>query len=201
MYVYLSRNKYHMQKSLPELKQLIIEAETRKEHLVLEKLPFERDALEPVMSQDTIDYHYGKLAKGYVDRYNKGEGDPDFNKAGAFLHNIFFPQLKAPSGSNKPHDASEEFINKHFNNFDALKAEVEEVAMKIQGSGWVYLARNGKIKTIANHQIRQDIVLLIDWWEHAFALDYQADKQKYLKNIWRIIDWSVINDRISTKTS
>ena len=201
MYVYLTRNKYHMQKSLPELKQLIIEAETRKDQLVLEKLPVERDALEPVMSEATIDYHFGKLAKGYVDRYNKGEGDPDFNKAGAFLHNIFFPQLKVPSGGNKPYDTSEEFINKHFNNFDALKAEFEEVAMKIQGSGWVYLARNGKIKTITNHQIRQDIVLLIDWWEHAWSLDYRSKKQEYLKNIWRIIDWSVINDRISTKTS
>jgi len=200
MYVYLTRNKYHMQKSLPELKQLIIEAETRKDQLVLEKLPVERDALEPVMSEATIDYHFGKLAKGYVDRYNKGEGDPDFNKAGAFLHNIFFPQLKVPSGGNKPYDTSEEFINKHFNNFDALKAEFEEVAMKIQGSGWVYLARNGKIKTITNHQIRQDIVLLIDWWEHSFALDYQSDKQKYLKNIWRIIDWSVINDRLNMRT-
>ena len=191
MYVYLS---------LPELKQLIIEAETRKEHLVLEKLPYGRTDLEPVMSEATLDYHYGKLAKGYVDRYNKGEGDPAFNEAGAFLHNIFFPQLKAPS-NGKPFDASAEFINKHFSNFDALKSEVEEVSMKIQGSGWVYLARNGKIKTIVNHQIRQDIVLLIDWWEHAWSLDYQADKQKYLKNIWRIIDWSVINDRISTKTS
>lgn len=200
MYVYLTRNKYHMQKSLPELKQLIIEAETRKEHLVLEKLPYGRTDLEPVMSEATLDYHYGKLAKGYVDRYNKGEGDPAFNEAGAFLHNIFFPQLKAPS-NGKPFDASAEFINKHFSNFDALKSEVEEVSMKIQGSGWVYLARNGKIKTIVNHQIRQDIVLLIDWWEHSWSLDYQADKQKYLKNIWRIIDWSVINDRISTKTS
>lgn len=189
-----------MQKSLPELKQLIIEAETRKEHLVLEKLPYSRTDLGPVMSEATLDYHYGKLAKGYVDRYNKGEGDPAFNEAGAFLHNIFFPQLKAPS-NGKPFDAGAEFINKHFNNFDALKAEVEEVAMKIQGSGWVYLARNGKIKTIVNHQIRQDIVLLIDWWEHSWSLDYQADKQKYLKNIWRIIDWSVINDRINTKTS
>ena len=189
-----------MQKSLPELKQLIIEAETRKEHLVLEKLPYSRTDLEPVMSEATLDYHYGKLAKGYVDRYNKGEGDTAFNEAGAFLHNIFFPQLKAPS-NGKPFDDSAEFINKYFNNFDALKAEVEEVAMKIQGSGWVYLARNGKIKTIVNHQIRQDIVLLIDWWEHSWSLDYQADKQKYLKNIWRIIDWSVINDRISTKTS
>ena len=189
-----------MQKSLPELKQLIIEAETRKEHLVLEKLPYGRTDLEPVMSEATLDYHYGKLAKGYVDRYNKGEGDPAFNEAGAFLHNIFFPQLKAPS-NGKPFDASAEFINKHFSNFDALKSEVEEVSMKIQGSGWVYLARNGKIKTIVNHQIRQDIVLLIDWWEHSWSLDYQADKQKYLKNIWRIIDWSVINDRINTKTS
>lgn len=196
MYVYLTRNKYHMQKSLPELKQLIIEAETRKEHLVLEKLPYGRTDLEPVMSEATLDYHYGKLAKGYVDRYNKGEGDPAFNEAGAFLHNIFFPQLKAPS-NGKPFDASAEFINKHFSNFDALKSEVEEVSMKIQGSGWVYLARNGKIKTIVNHQIRQDIVLLIDWWEHSWSLDYQADKQKYLKNIWRIINWSVINDRLN----
>ena len=118
-----------MQKSLPELKQLIIEAETRKEHLVLEKLPYGRTDLEPVMSEATLDYHYGKLAKGYVDRYNKGEGDPAFNEAGAFLHNIFFPQLKAPS-NGKPFDASAEFINKHFSNFDALKSEVEEVSMK-----------------------------------------------------------------------
>ena len=69
--------------------------------------------------------------------------------------------------------------------------------MTIQGSGWVYLARNGKIKTITNHAIRQDIILLIDWWEHAWALDYQANKRKYLKNIWRIINWSVINDRLN----
>ena len=201
MYVYLTRNKYHMQKSLPELKQLIVEAESKKKHLVLEKLPYGRKDLEPIMSEATIDYHFGELAKGYVDRFNKGEGDPAFNEAGAFLHNIYFPQLKPPTGTNKPYDASLEFINKHFTSYDNLKTEFEEVAMKIQGSGWVYLARNGKIKTITNHQIRQDIVLLIDWWEHAFALDYQADKQKYLKNIWRIIDWSVINDRISTKTS
>jgi Fe-Mn family superoxide dismutase len=190
-----------MQKTLTELKQIIIEAETKKEKLVLESLPYDRGDLQPVMSEDTIDYHYGKLAKGYVDRYNKGEGDPDFNLAGAFLHNIFFPQLKKPVGSNKPFDASAEFIDKHFKGgFDELKSTFETVAMKIQGSGWVYLARNGQVKTITNHQVRQDIILLIDWWEHSFALDYRADKQKYLKNIWRIIDWSVINDRLSIRT-
>jgi superoxide dismutase len=69
--------------------------------------------------------------------------------------------------------------------------------MAIQGSGWVYLARNGKIKTIVNHEIRSDIILLIDWWEHSYNLQYHEDKKSYLKNIWRAIDWSVINDRIN----
>jgi Fe-Mn family superoxide dismutase len=78
-----------------------------------------------------------------------------------------------------------------------MKLEFEKTAMAIQGSGWVYLARNGKIKTISNHEMRSDIILLIDFWEHAWSLDYQADKAKYLKNIWRAIDWSVINDRIN----
>ena len=68
--------------------------------------------------------------------------------------------------------------------------------MAVQGSGWVYLARNGSIKTIKNHEVRMDIVLLIDWWEHAWALDYQADKKRYLMNQWTIINWNVISSRI-----
>jgi len=187
-----------MQKTLPELRQIVSLAESRKDTLTLEYLHYSRSDLEPIMSKATLDYHYGKLAKGYVDRYNSGEGDPDFNQAGAFLHNIFFPQLMPPSGANRPFGASLEFVNQHFKSLDDLKAEVEKTAMAIQGSGWVYLARNGKIKTIANHQIKTDIILLIDWWEHAWALDYQADKAGYLKNIWRIIDWRVINDRLNT---
>ena len=188
-----------MKKSLPELRALIVEAETKKTNLVLEKLPYSRDDLDPVMSRETLDYHYGKLAKTYVDRYNSGEGDPKFNEAGAFLHNIFFPQLKAPGGSNTPFGTSLEFINSHFKDLEDLKDQMQKTAMSIQGSGWVYLAKNGKIKTIENHSIRTDIILLIDWWEHAWALDYQSDKAKYLKNIWKIIDWKVINDRLNLK--
>ena len=55
---------------------------------------------------------------------------------------------------------------------------------------------NGNIKTIVNHVIKPNIALLVDWWEHAWALDYQHDKAKYLKNIWRVMDWDVINARI-----
>lgn len=177
------------------LKHYINLVESADTKLVQEPLPYSKDELDPVLSQDALNYHYGKLARAYVDRYNKGEGDLDFNKAGAVLHNLYFAQFKKP-GNSRPMGTSEEFINKHFESFTKFKDQVEKTAMGIQGSGWVYLAKNGQIKTITNHQIKTDIVLLIDWWEHAWALDYQHDKQRYLNNLWRIINWYVINDRL-----
>lgn len=169
--------------------------------LKLEKINYKKDELSPVMSEDTIKYHRDNLAAGYVKRFNEGKGDAKFNEAGAFLHNIFFPQLKPPSGSNKPHGACIELIKSRWETFDNFKEEFLKVAMGIQGSGWVYLSRSGDIKTIKNHQIKNDIVLLIDWWEHAWALDYKQDKKRYLSNIWKIINWDVVNDRINIKKS
>ena len=173
------------------IKKFIIEG--KRDKLFHLPLPYEKSELEPVKSKETIDYHYGTLYKAYVDRYNKSEGDDDFNEAGAFLHNIYFGQLQKPQGANRPYDASLAFIEQHFKTYDRLRDEFETTAMKIQGSGWAYLAKDGEIKTIVNHEIRNDIVLLIDWWEHAWVLDYQADKKKYLENIWKIINWRVIN--------
>lgn len=159
-------------------------------------LPYARDGLGRSLSKQAIDYHYGKLYKAYVDRFNAGEGDPDFNEAGAYLHSIYFPQLQPPKGSNVPAGKSLEFINTHFKSFDTFKEKFEKTAMGIQGSGWAYLAKNGEIKTIVNHQIKKDIVLLIDWWEHSWSLDYQADKKGYLTNHWKIINWNIIDARL-----
>ena len=158
------------------------------------QLPFDHDALAPVKSEKTVDYHYGKLYKGYVDRFNKGEGDLDFNEAGAFLHAKYFSQF-TPAGT-QPNGAILDFIVQHHTSWEKFKEKFAKTAMGIQGSGWVYLARNGEIKTIVNHEIRQDIVLLVDWWEHAWALDYQSKKDKYLENIWKIMDWRIIEQRI-----
>lgn len=176
-----------------KLNDFLIEA---KQQLVQEKLPYNKKDLDPVMSEATIDYHYGKLAAGYVKKYNAGEGDAKFNEAGAYLHNVFFPQLHAPKSGNKPSGASKELIESKFGDFDLFKEKFAETAMAIQGSGWVYLSKKGEIKTITNHQIKNDIALLVDWWEHAWALDYQSDKAKYLNNIWRIINWEVVNSRL-----
>lgn len=182
---------------MQDIRNLINLVETKNKHnLELERLPYTRDQLAPVMSKDTIDYHYGELAKSYVDRYNKGEGDPAFNEAGAFLHNIFFPQLMPPKNSNSPRGASLALINRRYGSFQKFKDQMKEEAMKIQGSGWIYMARNGDIKTIKNHQIKRDIALLIDWWEHAWAKDYAANKSKYFDNIWRCINWDKVNIRI-----
>jgi Fe-Mn family superoxide dismutase len=144
-------------------------------------LTYSKTALGRSLSKRAIDYHYGKLYKAYVDRFNNNEGDDDFNEAGAFLHNIYFGQFRPPKGSNKPDGEILALIENYFKSWDNFKESFEKIAMSIQGSGWAYLARNGEIKTISNHQIKQDIIILIDWWEHAWALDYEADKKKYLE--------------------
>lgn len=159
------------------------------------KLPYAKTALAPVMSQSTIDMHYGKLYKGYVDRYNKGEGDASFNEAGAFLHSIWFAQFKNP-GNRQPHGVILSLIERNHKNFTDFKKAFKEEALKLQGSNWIYLSKSGAIKTIRNHQKRTDIALLVDWWEHSWSLDYHSDKEKYLDSLWRIMDWDAINRRL-----
>jgi len=171
--------------------------EGRPHKLEIRALPYDLTELEPALSKETLEYHYGKLAKGYAKRYNANEGDAEFNEAGAFLHNILFQQYQTPKSSNRPTGAVAELIELKFKSFDLFKEAFLKTAMGIQGSGWVYLAKDGSIKTIKNHEIKKDIVLLIDWWEHAWALDYQADKEKYLTNQWKILNWDHINDYLN----
>jgi Fe-Mn family superoxide dismutase len=148
------------------------------------------------MSADTINYHYEHLAKTYAKRYNAGEGDADFNRAGSFLHNKFFPQLQAPKGANRPRGAVLELIESKFKTYDDFRIAFKEQAMSIQGSGWCYLITTGEIKIIRNHSVRTEICVLVDVWEHAYALQYQWNRSKYLDDIWKIINWNVCNERI-----
>lgn len=177
-----------------ELIQLV-EAKKSPKDIEIVALSYDLDDLRPVISQRTMDYHYGKLAHGYADRFNRGEGDPEFNYAGAVLHNIYFTQFRKPRGNNRPNGPVGSMIDSKFGSWDDFKTQFHDTAMAIQGSGWAYLSREGTVKTIANHETRTDILLLVDWWEHAWALDYQADKATYLRDLWQVIDWNVINSR------
>jgi Fe-Mn family superoxide dismutase len=174
----------------------LVEASTRPAKLETTPLPYGEKDLEPVLSKESLEYHYGHLARGYAKRYNAGEGNADFNRAGSFLHNKFFPQLRAPKGANRPRGAVLALIEEKFKTYEDFKEEMKKVFMSIQGSGWCYLSTSGDIKTIANHAVRTDIALLIDAWEHAWSLDHQWDKEAYFDNIWKIINWDVVNERL-----
>lgn len=151
--------------------------------------------LEPVLSKKTLEYHYEGLAKSYVKKYNNNEGDRDFNYAGYFLHEIYFSQFHKPQTSGTPNGPVLNLIKRKYGWWKDFKELFKEEAMKIQGSGWIYMSYTGEIKTIVNHEVRDDILILVDWWEHAWALDYQTDKKEYLENIWKIMNWSHINTR------
>lgn len=170
-------------------------SEYRTKKLETEKLPYSLTDLEPVLSKETLDYHYENLAKGYAKRYNNNEGDKDFNYAGYFLHEIYFSQFQKPQDSGTPNGPVLNLIKRKYGWWKDFKEQFKTEAMKIQGSGWIYMSYNGDIKTIVNHEVRDDILILVDWWEHAWALDYQADKKQYLENTWKIMNWSHINTR------
>jgi Fe-Mn family superoxide dismutase len=170
-------------------------SENRTKKLALAKLSYSQTELQPVLSKKTLEYHYDTLAKGYVKKYNNNEGDRDFNYAGYFLHDIYFSQFHRPQPSGTPNGPVLNLIKRKYGWWKDFKEQFKEEAMKIQGSGWIYMSYDGEIKTIVNHEVREDILILVDWWEHAWALDYQADKAQYLENIWKIMNWSHINTR------
>lgn len=179
------------------LDSLIIEAQYRSKprEIEIDSLNFTYSEVSPVLSKDTLDLHYEKLAKGYAKRYNKREGDKDFNYAGVFLHNLLFAQFREVRDNNTPNGPIKNFIEKNYKSYNLFKEKFTEEALKIQGSGWIYLSTSGQIKTIKNHEVRKDILLLVDFWEHSWILDYGSDKKEYLKQQWKIIDWNVISTR------
>ena len=169
--------------------------------LELAKLPYKTGDLSPVLSKDNVEYHYNVLSKGYVNRYNNQEGDPKFNYGGAMLHNLFWSQLKKPAGSNLPTGAIKNLIEEKHETYNKFKDSIVLLAMGIQGSGWVYLSKNGDLKTTPNQSYKTDILMPIDMWEHSFT-DYipaKDAKKKYLQNIFKIVNWDVINNRIDGK--
>lgn len=177
---------------------IVILAESKSEKVEQDKLSFGRRDLDPAMSEDTIKYHYDGLAAKYSERYNKGEGDPRFNYGGAVLHNLFFGNLAPPKSGNKPSGLSKTLIEEKYKSFDEFKKAFEKEFMAAQGSNWIYMDTEGKLHTIHNHEYKKGmkIALLVDGWEHAWFTDYGPDKAKYLSNIWRIIDWEVVNIRL-----
>jgi len=167
------------------------------EEAIQVELPIPLDGAEPVLSKENINFHYNVLHKGYIDKVKKGI-DVDFNLAGVKLHNIWFSQFRSP-GNQIPHGNIKTLIDDKFGNFENFKNNFSDIAKSIHGSGWCYLSYDGHIKVIHNHEFFNDILLLIDIWEHSwldFSQNETPNKDLYLQNIWEIINWDVINFRV-----
>lgn len=184
------------------------------------ELPYAMEALEPVISKETLSFHHGKHLQAYVDNLNKllpGSGyegvaleeivrkapaGPIFNNAGQILnHNLYFTQFKpAGEAAKGPEDALAAQIEKQWGSFEAFKAEFEAKGVGLFGSGWVWLSadEDGSLvitqEANAANPVQRGLkpLLTFDVWEHAYYLDYQNRRAAHLAALWQIVDWSVI---------
>lgn len=186
------------------------------------KLPYAPDALMPVISPSTIEFHYGKHEKAYIDNLNKliegseyesmpleeiicrSDGKLFNNASQAWNHIFYFFQF-SPDGIKEPSGRLKEKIEEQFGSIDDFKKKFEEAGTSIFGSGWIWLAadKDGKLFIIQSSNAGNPLtdglfpILVFDVWEHAYYLDYQNLRGDYLHRLWDIVDWDVIEKRYS----
>ncbi|TLX76173.1 superoxide dismutase [Labilibacter sediminis] len=186
----------------------------------LPTLPYAANALEPVISEKTIEFHYGKHHQAYVNNLNnlivgtefenadletiikKSEGGIFNNAAQVWNHTFYFTAF-SPNGSGEPKGDLAEAITKAFGSFDAFKEAFNKAAATQFGSGWAWLVKdaNGDLKIVQTGNAANPMtdgltpVLTCDVWEHAYYLDYQNKRPDYISAFWNIIDWDVVGAR------
>ncbi|MBQ3820377.1 MAG: superoxide dismutase [Bacteroidales bacterium] len=184
-------------------------------------LPYAQDALAPVISPETIAFHYGKHLQAYINNLNAALPDSGFegkeleeivrtaeggifNNAGQVLnHTLYFTQFKPAGAESAPQGALLEAIVRAFGSFEAFKAEFQKKGAGLFGSGWVWLAadQEGKLQITqeanAGNPVRHGLkpLLTFDVWEHAYYLDYQNRRPDHLAALWQIVDWDVVAAR------
>ena len=186
-------------------------------------LPYEVNALEPIISRETIGFHHGKHLAAYVNNLNAllpGSGFEEasleeivckssggiLNNAGQILnHELYFGQFTAPKENNVPTGKIADAIVRDFGSFEAFKEAFQKGGATLFGSGWVWLSadKDGKLvitqEPNAANPIQKGLkpLLTFDVWEHAYYLDYQNCRPDHLAALWQIIDWKVVNLRFS----
>lgn len=200
------------------------ELETVRRIHVLPKLPYEMDALEPYISKETLNYHYGKHHHGYVDKLNKlvigtdfedsdldeivkNADGPLFNNAAQVWNHTFYWNGLSPTGGIQPKRKLAEAIGRDFGSTEMLIKEFNKQALAKFGSGWTWLIKNSNgtlairntddADTPLRHN--QQPLLTCDVWEHAYYLDHRNDRAKYLEAFWRLVNWRFVerNFRVS----
>lgn len=187
------------------------------------KLPYAEDALEPVISKETVGLHYGKHLQTYANNLEKlVQGTPleglpieeivvkapegsVFNNAGQVMnHTLYFLQFAPPRGEQVPTGELAKRIERDFGTMENLKKQMNDAATALFGSGWVWLCEDndGKLELLScpggdtplRHGKRP--LLGFDVWEHAYYLDYQNRRAEHLERLWELVDWNVVGKRL-----
>lgn len=184
------------------------------------ELPYAIDALEPAISARTIEFHYGKHEKAYIDNLNrliKGTEFEDmeleeviahakgplFNNASQAWNHIFYFFSFSPEGRREPQGDLRKAIDRDFGSFEKFKEAFVDAGVGLFGSGWVWLSRDQQGKLLitqgpnAGNPITEGLtpLLTFDVWEHAYYLDYQNCRADALRQLWDIVDWEVVENR------
>ena len=184
------------------------------------ELPYAIDALEPAISARTIEFHYGKHEKAYIDNLNrliKGTEFEDmeleeviahakgplFNNASQAWNHIFYFFSFSPEGRREPQGDLRKAIDRDFGSFEKFKEAFVDAGVGLFGSGWVWLSRDQQGKLLktqgpnAGNPITEGLtpLLTFDVWEHAYYLDYQNRRADALRQLWDIVDWEVVENR------
>lgn len=188
----------------------------------LPSLPYAMDALQPKMSKETLEYHYGKHHKSYVDNLNKlvpgtefeGKSLEEiikkssggiFNNAAQVWNHTFFWNSLSPKGGGEPPKVLNDALAKDFGSFDAFKQKFAETATKQFGSGWGWLVKNkdGKLEVISTSNAGNPLtdgkipLLTCDVWEHAYYIDYRNKRPDFLVAFWELVNWGFVTENLT----
>lgn len=200
----------------------MVETKEKSTMFELPKLPYALDALQPHISKETLEYHYGKHHKAYVDKLNelikgtefanlsleeiiKKASGPIFNNAAQNWNHTFYWHCMTPKSSGEPTGKLADAIKKKFGSFEDFKKTFTESAIKLFGSGWTWLAKDakGELEIInesnAGLPLKQNKKALFtcDVWEHAYYIDYRNLRPKYIENFWAIANWEFVAKNFS----
>ena len=186
----------------------------------LPKLPYAENALEPVISKRTVEFHWGKHEQTYINNLNKliegtkfetaslesiiKEADGAlFNNASQAWNHIFYFFSFSPDGTREPKGEIEKAIKEQWGTVEQFKKEFVDTGVTQFGSGWVWLVKNknGKLEIIKTGNAGNPMtdghtpLLTFDVWEHAYYIDYQNRRADHLHELWKIVDWSIVEKR------
>ncbi len=188
----------------------------------LPELPYAKNALEPHISQETLEYHYGKHHQAYVNNLNnlipgtefenmaleeiiKKSSGGVFNNAAQVWNHTFYWNCLSPNGGGEPTGKLADLINQSFGSFAVFKEKFSDLSIKTFGSGWGWLVQNsdGSLALVSTSNAGtpmtsgQKALLTCDVWEHAYYIDYRNLRPKYVEAFWNLVNWDFVASQLS----